>query len=419
MKNDKLSRLFSNKTFLMVFSIAAAIFCWATVVLTISTETTRTIDNVPVTITSANTAYQALGLDIIDQKEQYVSVTVTGTRSVIGSLDATSFTVAPNLSSVTAPGTYDVPLTVAKNNQLQDYTVVSVTPSQLTLRFDTAISKKFAVTSEVVGLTAAQGLIAEQATVSPLEVTVTGPESEVNEISSVVARAVVNATLSETYKSEVKLVLRDADGNDINSGSLHIEPETADITVPVLKQGMLSLKIDFTNVPEGFDTSTLKYTMSRTEIPIAAASSVIDNLRPKVIGYVDLAAFDLDKVYTFDIELSSGTVNIDNVSQVTVNFRKDDFATKKVNVTDIRVVNCPANYKVNVKTESISAVTLIGTGADFDNILAGSVVALVDMNSLGGIDTGEFNVPVTFIVTSTDSAWVAGSYSVLIEVTAE
>lgn len=416
MKTDKLSVLFRNKTFLVIFSLVAAVICWAAVVLTISPEATRVIENVPVTITANNSAYTALGLDIIDKSEILVNVTVSGTRSVVGTLDAGSITVTPNLSSVTAAGSYEVALSATKNNQLQDYRIEAVNPGRVTLRFDVAVSEKMTVTSEVVGLTADDGLIVEKTVMSPSEVTVTGPELEVDSVAAVVARVEVNATLSETLKKTVELVAVDADGNEITSSSLRIDPETTDVTVPILKQGMLPLAIEFSNVPEGFDTSSLRYTMSHTEIPIAASATVIDNLKPKTVGYVDLTAFKIGETYTFDVQLSSGTVNINNVSQVTVSFKGDYISSKKVIVTDIRVENAPSNYNVTVKTKQISAVTVIGMSDDVDNVLAGSVVAIVDMNTLGGVESGEFNVPVSFVVTSNSTSWVAGSYTVVVDV---
>ncbi|MEG2083190.1 MAG: CdaR family protein, partial [Oscillospiraceae bacterium] len=270
--------------------------------------------------------------------------------------------------------------------------------------------------SEVVGLTAADDLVVEKTAISPSEVTITGPEQELAEVAEVVAVVEVNAKLSETFKKTVKLAARDKDGNIITSSAVRLDPEQVDITVPILKKGILPLGIDFSNVPDGFDTSTLKYNMSVDKIPIAASAAVIANIKTKTVGYIDLTTFKLGEAYTFDIPLSSGTVNLDNIKTVTVTFKGDDIDSKKVNVADIRVVNEPANYKVTVQTERINAVTVIGRAEDVADVLAGSVVAIVDMNVLGGIESGEFNVPVSFTVTSNSTTWVAGSYSVVVHV---
>ncbi|MDO4565811.1 MAG: CdaR family protein [Oscillospiraceae bacterium] len=415
MMRKRLSALFRNKTFLIFFSLALAVVCWAAVVLTVSPETTRAINNIPLTMADSST-YAALGLDIIEREEVRVSVSVRGERSVVGALDASSIIVTPDVSSVSAAGVYEVALNAQKADASADFVIESVNPERISLTFDAALSSKFAVTAEISGLTPAEGLVAETAVVSPTEVTVSGPELEVERVASVAAVVEVNATLSESLRRTVTLVARDENGNDITGGSLRIEPATADVTVPILKRGMLQLDIGFTNVPEGFDTSSLRYTLSHTEIPIAAAAATIDNLRTRTVGYIDLTTFDIDETYVFDIQLSSGTVNIDNITQVSVSFSDDNFGSKLVNVTDIRVENAPSNYEVEVLSQQINSVTVIGRSEDVENVLAGSVVAIVDMNTLGGIESGEFNVPVSFVVTSNSTTWVAGVYSVLVQI---
>ncbi|MEG2259056.1 MAG: hypothetical protein RSB78_02590 [Oscillospiraceae bacterium] len=207
----------------------------------------------------------------------------------------------------------------------------------------------------------------------------------------------------------------DADGNAITSSTLKIDNETVDVSVPVYKRGVVPIDIEFSNVPEGFDISTLKYVMSIKELDIAASAKVIDNLKTKIVGYVDLAAFEIGESYTFDIDFPTGVVNLDNIEQVTVSFPKENIASKKVNVSDIRVQNAPANMKVTVKNTRINDVTVIGATDDVLGLLSGSVIAIVDVSQLS-VEKGSYNVPVKFTVTANNTTFVSGSYTVLIEV---
>lgn len=415
MKKPDLSKMFDNKTFTIVFSIVCAIICWCAVVFTISPDTTQTIRSVPVTINTSSAAYQSLGLDIIGAGEIYVSVEVTGPRTVVASLDKTDIVVTPSFSSVKGAGSYELQLTATKVNQLDNFSITSVNPGTVTLRFDNAVSKKLPVTADVVGLTVGEDYIAQPPVVSPAEVTVTGPEQELESVASAAVSVIVNDKVRETVKKTCVVQLFDAAGNEIKSPNLKLDNETVDVTVPVYKKGMLPLGIEFTNVPEGFDISTLQYTMSETQIPIAASETVINSLKTKIIGYVDLSTFEIGESYSFDVQLSSGVVNLDNVETVTVTFPKENIASKKVNVSDIRVVNAPDNMKVTVVNTRINDVTVIGQTEDVLSLLSGSVVAVVDMSTFTA-EQGSYNVPVTFVVTANSTTFVSGSYSVLIEV---
>lgn len=412
-KNEKSP--FDNRVFKIVFSIVAAVICWMVVAFTVSNTITDTIRDVPVTISTTSATYQSLGLDIIDDTDITVDVKVEGPRAVIGRLDKNSIRVTPSFSNVREAGTYDLQLTVTKTNQLDDFTVVAVEPAKITLRFDNAVSRKLQVTTNLVGLEAAEGYIVDTPVVNPAEITVTGPELDVNAVSKAVVNVVVNRTVSESVRQTCEVILLDSDGEQIVSDTLRLDNEQVDVVVPVYKRGVLPLDIEFTNVPEGFDIETLRYSLSRPSINVAASTSVIDNLSTKIIGYVDLAAFEIGESYLFDVELPSGMVNLDNVNQVTVTFQQENLASKQVNVTDIRVQNAPADLNVSVHTERISGVTVIGPQEDIDALMPGSVIAIVDMDEQI-TESGSYNVPVKFMITANSTTFVSGVYTVLIDV---
>lgn len=413
-KNEK--SLFDNRAFKIVFSIAAAIACWMVVAFTISNTITDTIRDVPVTINTASTSYQSLGLDIMDDITNLtVDVKVEGARAVIGRLDKNSVRVTPSFTNVKEAGTYDLQLTVTKTNQLDDFNIIAVEPAKITLRFDNAVSRKVPVTANVIGLETSEDYIVDTPIINPSEITITGPEQDVDAVAKAVVNVEVNSVVDETIRQTCEVVLLDAEGEPIINDTLRLDNETVDVAVPVYKRGVLPLDIEFTNVPEGFDISSLHYSLSKTELNVAASTSVIDNLKTKIIGYVDLATFEIGESYLFDIELPSGMVNLDNVKQVTVTFPQEGLASKQINVTDIRVQNAPANMNVSVHTERISGVTVIGPQEDIDALLAGSVVAIVDMDEQIA-ESGSYNVPVKFMITSNSTTFVSGTYTVLIDV---
>ncbi len=421
MKNNNTSShsskntLFDNKTILVVFSIVLAIVAWFIVSFQLNTARTRTIKNVKVALGQNSSAYQSLGLDIIDRFDRFVDITVTGDVKVIGTLDASAFLVVPNYSSVKEAGNYNLPLTVTKNNPLQNFEITSVSPSTVELRFDNAISRKFTVNLEIIGHSAADGYMIDTIVSSPAEITVTGPENEVASVSRVVATYRVDDELSESLRVTCPIRLLDASGNELTSTALRVDVNEVDVTIPVYKQGTLDLDIGFSNVPDGFDVTTIEYVLSRSSIDVAGVEKVIDNMTTKIVGYVDLAQFKLGGSYTFELNLQSGVVNLDNVETVTVTFPKTDLNSKRINVSDIRVENAPANYSITVTTRAIYDVTVIGPPSDVESLLAGSVIAIVDVNDIS-VESGTYNVPVTFRVTANNTTWVAGSYTVTIEV---
>ena len=174
-------------------------------------------------------------------------------------------------------------------------------------------------------------------------------------------------------------------------------------------------RYSISEVPEGFDTSTLNYVMSVDEISVAAVESIIDNMGTQTVGYIDLAQFEIGKSTAFDLNLSSAFTNLSGVDSITVTFPKDRLSSQKIRVTDLRVCKCVRRFEVTIDNESVSNVTVIGPEEELGNLLPTSVLGVVDLGMMA-LTEGSSQVHIKFIVPSSDSIWVSGSYSVVITV---
>ena len=183
--------------------------------------------------------------------------------------------------------------------------------------------------------------------------------------------------------------------------------------IPVYKEGDLPLEVGFINIPEGFDTSFLNYSLSPATIRVASTEENIDSLGKRTVGYIDLANYQLGDTYQFDIVLSTGYINVDSIETVTVAFDESNLSSKKITVEDIRLNNVPEGVEVNVATTAINGVTVIGR--DVESLLPSGVVAEVDASTIN-IKQGSYSVPVSFQIPSRGDVWVAGTYMVTIEV---
>ena len=411
----KLSGLFNNRAFVAGFALVTAIVVWSAVAFSKGTEIDLTLD-VPIDLNSAS-IYANYGLDVMNSDIQKVQVVVRGQRSVVGRLKADSILVTPVYINVTAAGTYELSLAGDKINSPENFSIVSINPSTVTLRLDAPYSKRFAVDTTGIVATAAEGYFIDTIATDPLEISVVGSEENINRISRVAVEYRFSRTLNKSERLRAQEIhLYDQYGDKLSKENLRMSAQNVDITIPVYKLGQLSLDIGFTNVPEGFDVSTLKYTLSVSRIDVAGAEETINGMRqPFIVGYVDLTTFAVDKEYVFEVTLPGGMVNRGS-NTVTVTFSKGNIATKQINVTDIRAVNLPTNYNINIVDTVIRNVVVIGAAGDVDRLLATSVVAVIDFSAVSQIERGKYTMPVTFQITSNHSTWVIGSYTVMVEV---
>jgi len=406
-----------KKVVLFLLSFVLAIGAWAAVAFIVSPETTRTIRNIPVLTGEQDAAYKAYGLHVVDDIPYFVDVTVTGARSLINSLTSESVKITPAYSGVDQPGTYKLGLVATRANSQQNFSIKQISET-VTLTFDAEAYKKFQVDPRVDGVSADDGLMFGNYTVSPSELNVRGPEAEINRIAKVVAHYYGDdEVLSASKGVTVEFIFYDENGRILPQDGLQLSSESAEITIPILMRGVLKIEIGFTNVPEGFDISTLSYVLSNSEIPIASDPGVIENIRPKLVGEVDLAKFEIGEEYKFEVILPSNVKNLDGVETVTVTFPKENLATKRVRVTEFRLDNAPANYDIEVITNFINNVTVIGPQEELDLLLDTSVVAVVDLINMSSIEKGEWDMTVRFRISGSKSLWVAGIYHAQVMIT--
>ena len=415
MQKFQSSKWLTSKPHVMVVSFLLAFVLWAVVVLSVNSTGTRTIDGVVVRIPSTGASFHALGLEIIDdgQTTYTASVTVSGDRAVIGALNEDSFTVTPVFTSVTQPGTYTLQLQATKTNQMQNFTIRSVNPAELSLTFAEVVTENFNVIPEVTGISVAEGYVLQPVTCTPGTIQISGAESSIERISKVVAVAAVDKELSESTTAYGNIHLLDEAGNLIPASNFRMDASQIELLIPVYKEGDLPLEVGFINIPEGFDTSFLNYSLSPATIRVASTEENIDSLGKRTVGYIDLANYQLGDTYQFDIVLSTGYINVDSIETVTVAFDESNLSSKKITVEDIMLNNVPEGVEVNVATTAINGVTVIGR--DVESLLPSGVVAEVDASTIN-IKQGSYSVPVSFQIPSRGDVWVAGTYMVTIEV---
>ncbi len=404
-------KLFDNNKFIVILSVLIAVVAFFVVKITMVPVDSRTLSDVPVTIDLAGTAAEKADLSVIGDTDFKVDVTVTGTRSIVGGLKAADIQIEANTAVVTKAGTYQLELEVV--NGAADLTY-EISPRALTVNFDTIISKEIEVTAETGNLTVPEGFILEIPFAQPETVTVQGPKTDVEKIVKCVARADVSGTLQETTVSRGEVSFYDANNNKLEFDQyLTYTPQTINVTVPVYKQKTVPLTFAFTNVPDGFPIDQLKYEMSHSEITIATPNNAVDSISELSVGNIDFRKVDVGSVITLDVNLPSSYRNVDNITQVTVTFPSEGMGSKLLTISNLNIVNTPAEYNIQLVTNRLSNVKIVGDADVVKGITAADVVASIDLMDTT-VTTGQFSVPVKISVPNKGLVWAAGEYTVVI-----
>ncbi|MEG0092249.1 MAG: CdaR family protein, partial [Oscillospiraceae bacterium] len=310
---------------------------WSMVVTQVSTDIPRTIKGVPININYNQTSYKSLGLEIIETDLEKVDVVVSGPRSVVGSLTADDIVVYPNFANVDDTGKYGLPLTAAKTSSIKDFKIEDLSRNQISIRFDRLIEKQFSITMDISSLVIPGEYMVGTIYTTPEVISIKGPENTVNTIDKVIA-TVAQETLSQSVVLPAIIKAYDVNGAEIDETYLTMNADNITITVPVLKEVDLPIKVEFINVPQGFDTDTLHMSLSQSKIHLAVPSKTANNLNEFVAGYIDLKTLKTDTPYVFDVKVPSGYKNMKDLEKVSATVSSANLVTRTVAVSEIKLI---------------------------------------------------------------------------------
>lgn len=414
--------LLDNRLFLLAISLLCAILSWSIVTLNFDQEGDMdfTVDEINYSYNS--NLYTSQGLDIVDTPQiSGVQVKVEGSGTIIGQLEASDLMVYPNYSTVSGSGeqTLTLQARIASSrfsNNMSNVELTVVSPRQVTIVFDKVGEKTLPVSVETTNLKVADNFLLYRSSAVPAEVTITGPQSELDAIASVVAPVNVENELSDSTSVTTALQLRDESGGVITPEYATLDNDSANVTLTVYQVRDLPLSIDFINVPTGFDTSSLSYQLSQDTMLVAGPTRTVSNLSELSVISFDLGQqFAFDRDYQLPVELPSGLVALDDTTSVTLSFDTSEMDSVTLNVPNIRPVNMPSNYDIEVMTERVPSVTLYGPADEIANLSPESVVAQLDCQDLQ-IAAGQQTLPVTILVPSSTRIFAVGSYTVLCQI---
>ncbi len=408
-----LESLWQNNTFFKVLSVLIACIIWVVVAMNMKSDIPREIKEVPVTMDNQTSFITRMGLTVIGDEDMFVDVTIEGQRLVVGSIKPEDIAVSVDLSSVNGAGSFSLPL-VAENISGKDFTISSISPATVNLKFDRMVTKKFGIELEMEGISVPEeGYLMEEAIVNPSQVSVTGPDTDIAKIAKCVVVVDQEGSLTETTVFTPDIVLLDKDGNKIDTSGLTMDVKQAEVTIPILKTVDLPVKVEFLNVPAGVNTDGLGYTISNETITVAGPVDEVNQYSELVLGYIDLKSLDLDSSYTFDVELPEGFTNVGHIETVTVTFDWSNMDAKEFTITNLSLLNIPVGYDARLLTEQINKVKIVGPALVLETMTSDDLIAQIDL-SKRAVETGQFKTAVTILAPSKNQVWAVGDYTAVV-----
>ena len=415
--NFSLRKLLYNKRFTIPFSLVTAFVFWLIIMINQNPDIDRTFTDVPVNINLENTYAAENDLAIIgDISSQRFTVTIRGPSYVVSALQVGDFYVYASAAAINAPGDYQLEVSGGKNTALSDYEFVSISPSTVTVNFDYVDTKEFTIKANAEGVSAAEGLIAENAVVSGTEsdtITIQGPRTVINTIDSVVAYAAVNDTLSESTTYDAEIRLYDANGERIDMTNLTLSETAVKVTVPISKSKTVPVAADFSNLPSGFDKGSISYDIDHETVTVIGTPDAIDQITQVTLSAIDITTVSVSS-YSFDVSprLLDGVRLLDTIEHFTVTVDVSGYTERTFTVSDIRYTGLPSGLSAS-SGAAIRNVRICGPASVLNRLRSNMLYAQVDLSDVAA---GEHTVYAVIGCDDYNNIWQVGTYSTAVKI---
>ncbi len=410
MKKKKLSlnKLFQNNKFLIILSLVISTITWVYMSMGTTNDTSVTISNIPIQIELPDQLVNN-GLQVFSDTEQTATVTVTGSRAVLGSISTKDITVTAATNGIDSAGTYQISLSAVKTNPSANFQIIStVTPSNVNVIVDYLRETSFPIQENVV-YKVADGYYASTSLASK-NITVSGPQTEIAKIAKVSASAELDGILDDSTSATADILLYDKSGNRISTDLLKMEFGTVEASISVLPEKTVKVVPEFMNKPEGLNLGDDMLSVEPSEILLAGPKKVLDNTKSIKFESIDFATLS-NKRYEYNdqgINIPTDCKNISNSTAAKVVLDLSSLSKKTYTVDSFKVSGLSSEYKADV-TQTNMSVTVIGSKKELENLKSSDIECIIDTSDQSGT-VGSVQMPVTFKLKGTSTCWVSGSY---------
>lgn len=413
MTEKKKSKLFENKIFWAVVSLLAALFIWVYVTGTQEEPIELSFNNVEVVFTGEDTLQASRDYVINNISTETVSVKISGTRRNIGSLSASDIKATIDVSLISQTGTITqyYTLTYPDGVDADAVSIVSSNPSVISFNVTRMSTKQVPVEVQFKGSTA-EGYIAGEVEYEPKTITISGPESELEQIDHVYAE-IGGDELTMTRTADVPFVLMDKSGNELSSDGFEFDVSTINVTIPISMMKEVSLYVQCIYGAGATEENT-SIEIEPSTITISGDTSVVSGINRIDIATIDLTDFALTLQDTYAIPLQNGVENVSGVTKAEVTIEIQGVSTKQFTVTNFNYTGLPDGYYVEEIITQNLEVKVRGAQDVLDQIQSSNLRAVADLSEV--TQTGIMYVPVKVELDGFTNAGAVGEYMIAIRI---
>ncbi len=406
--------IYKSKAFWMLSSLVLSFVLWIYVTSVESDEIRQTFRGVRVELVGESVLRNSRNLVVTDLSTNTVSIEVRGPRRVVSALAPEDLSAQVDVSKLTQSAYASMQYTVSYPTRMDTSALVvsRKVPDTVNFTVSRLNSKSIPVRGRFEG-NIAEGYTAEPVVFEPSEITVSGPDAYLKNVSY--AWVSFTATdVSSTYSVETGFTLMDASDAAAETEGLTCSADVVSATLPILEMKELPLTVNLI-YGAGANESNTKVTIEPSSILLAGDSSILNAMNNIPVATIDLSSFNSTYTDTYPINFDNSLRNVEGITEAAVSVEVIGLETKTLTVTNIQCRGVTEGYEADVLSRALT-VRLRGTAENLARVNENDLVAVADLTDYT-LSTGSNIVNVRIQVDGAlNVGAIGGPYTITVDI---
>ena len=405
---ERLKKMLLHNWGLKLASVFLAFVIWFIVAQVGDPKDTRAFSNIQVRLVNTNLLTEQNKYFAVIDGTDTVRVSVTAPTSVFQTLRASDIIAEADVSKITDINT--IQITYYAINTNADAISFDGDHDVVQLDVENKISKWLRVNYRAAG-TVAEGYVIGGVTADQTSISITGPESVVNRVSSAIAELNVEGAMNNS-SANVEIVLTDRENNVVDPSKLEMSADHVLLAAEVLATKEVPVSVKYSGTPAdgyvvvGTPTQDVKKVLlAGTTANLARVNRItIDGEKLDVTGATESVEVSLNIKDFLPENVKLADPDYNGKVNVSIEIKATRERTLEIPVENVSFTNVPGGYVVSLPEEGRTPVVLKVFGLrDLINALRANnitgtadIAAYMRSNELSELSVGHHQIPVNF-----------------------
>ena len=373
-----MKRLTENKIFWAITALVLSFVFWLYVTSVESDTIRQTFRGVRVELVGETVLRDSRSLVVTGLSTNTVSLEITGPRRVVAGLSAEDLSVQIDVSKLSQSAYASMQYTVSypARTDTSGLTVTRKVPDTINFTVSRLNSKTIPVRGSFDG-SIAPGYTAEPVSFEPSEITVSGPEAYLRNISYAwVSFSAMD--VSTTYSIETGYTLMTAEDEPAGTDGITSSADVVKATLKILEMKELPLTVNLIYGAGANETNTI-VTVTPETITLAGDSAVLSGMNNVPVATISLSDFNSTYTYDYPISFDNSLINVEGITEAEVKVEIVGLESKNFTVRNIQCRGVTEGYEAEVLSKALT-VKIRGTPELLEKVSSDDLVAIADLS---------------------------------------